>query len=379
MGSGAHGRLFADRDVDALWMQWNKRGWGKGPRAAYRFLDLRRAYRGPLVVTLHDVFDRDTRKERWLDADTWSLRLVARSADRLIVHSEVEVERLAGIAPASKIRVVPHFVEERNLPLSAEAARAHLGVAGRRVVTLLGFIYGRKGHGDLVEALPHLPPDVLMVFAGGAVAGREGLHAPGPAARRGAGRRRIACASRATSRRPRWRPGSRPPTWPSLPFRDLSASGSLSTWIAAGKPILASDLPGFHEYDRLRAGRDPLPGQPRARATRRAHPARSLESDLADPDPRVVELRAHLTVPRHRRSLPGRRARGRPGRLNATRGRSATDRGSVPASSGGRGVGPWAGERPRGQAPRRASTLSVRSQGRSRSSRPKWPYAAVCR
>src|SRR5690606_17353742 len=39
-----------------------------------------------------------------------------------------------------------------------------------------------------------------------------------------------------------------------LPFRDLSASGSLSSWIAAGKPVLASDLPGFHEYDRLVPG-----------------------------------------------------------------------------------------------------------------------------
>ena len=35
-----------------------------------------------------------------------------------------------------------------------------------------------------------------------------------------------------------------------LPFTDLSASGSCRSWIAAGKPMLVSDLPGFREYER---------------------------------------------------------------------------------------------------------------------------------
>jgi len=295
-GLGSHGRLFAAAGVDALLLQWNKRGWGKGPRAAYRFGDLRRAYRGPLVVTLHDVFDREGVKERWLDADTWGLRLVARTADRLIVHSEVEVDRLAGIAQASRIRVVPHFVEQRDLPLSPEAARAQLGVGDRRVVTLLGFIYGRKGHGDLVEAVPQLPPDVLVVLAGGAVAGREGLLRR---VQRRIGELGIADRVRITG----YLSEEEMETWIAashlaiLPFRDLSASGSLSTWIASGKPALTSDLPGFHEYDRRVPGAlrflDELDPAAIAAGIRDA-----LDGGLFDPDPRVVELRGHLTVPR---------------------------------------------------------------------------------
>lgn len=294
-GLGSHGRLFADRDVDALWLQWNKRGWGKGPRAAYRFLDLRREYRGPLVVTLHDVFDRATRKERWLDADAWGLRLVARAADRLVVHSEVEVERLAGIAPASKMRVIPHFVEERRLPLSAEAARTHLGLGDQRIVTLLGFIYGRKGHADLVEAVPHLPADVRLVFAGGSVAGKEGLlrRVRARLEEMGAADRVTVTGYLSEEDMETWMAATH---LAALPFRDLSASGSLSSWIAAGKPVLASDLPGFHEYDRL------VPGS--VRFIDSLEPAalagcivRTLESGLHDPDPAVVELREHLTVP----------------------------------------------------------------------------------
>ncbi len=293
---GAHGRLFAERDVDALWMQWNRRGWGKGPRAAYRLLDLRRAYRGPLIVTLHDVFDRVGLRERWLEVDTWTLRLVARLADRLVVHSEVEVERLAGIAPASKIAVVPHFVERRDLALSPEAARARLGVADRRVVTLLGFIYGRKGHAELVEAVPHLPADVRIVFAGGPVAGREirvqRLH--DRLTKLGVEDRVTITGYLSEEDLEAWIAATHLAI---LPFRDLSASGSLSSWIAAGKSLLTSDLPGFHEYDGLEPGSirfiDSL--EP---ADLAAQLARLLDGGLPDPDPRVSALRDHLTVTR---------------------------------------------------------------------------------
>ena len=35
-----------------------------------------------------------------------------------------------------------------------------------------------------------------------------------------------------------------------LPFTDLSASGSMSSWISSGKPMLVSDLPGTRAYAR---------------------------------------------------------------------------------------------------------------------------------
>ena len=88
--------------------------------------------------------------------------------DKLVKHIEnaddLELDRL---------RVIPHFVERRTLSLSAEEARARLGLSDRRIVTLLGFVYGRKGHRYAVEAVPYLPDDVVMVYAGGPVAGRS--------------------------------------------------------------------------------------------------------------------------------------------------------------------------------------------------------------
>ena len=157
---------------DVVLMQWNKRGWGKHGRALPRLMRFRRSYKGALVVTMHDVFDRHGFRARYAHPDVWSLRQLGRTADRIVVHSQIEVERLRGIIPIEKMRVVPHFVESRELPMSPEEARARLGLGDRRLVTLLGFVYGRKGHRYAVEAVPYMPDDAIMVYAGGPIEGR---------------------------------------------------------------------------------------------------------------------------------------------------------------------------------------------------------------
>jgi glycosyltransferase involved in cell wall biosynthesis len=295
-GLAARGRVFTEADVDVVHMQWNRRGWGRGPRSAYRFADFRVTWHGPLMVTLHDVFERASFADRWLQPEVWSVRWLGWSANRVVVHSQVEVERLAGIVPKAKLRVIPHFVEERELPLTAHTARARLGVQGRRVVTLLGFIYGRKGHAAAVEAIPELPPDVLMVFAGGNVAGRDKVlrTVRQRAAELGVEDRLRITGYLAEEEMETWMAASHLAI---LPFKDLSASGSLSTWIAVGKPILASDLPGFREYDARVPGAIRFLGglEPGAIA---AGIRAALESDLPDVDPRVIELREQLTVSR---------------------------------------------------------------------------------
>lgn len=287
------------RDLSAaqvVVLQWNRRGWGKHGQSLARLVRFRRACRRPLVVTLHDVFDRQGLRQRYLQPDVWSLRQLGRTADRIVVHSEVEVERLRGIVPLDRVRVIPHFVERRRLALGADEARERLGLADRRVVTLLGFVYGRKGHRFAVEAVPLLPEDVVMVYAGGPVAGRSYVH---DLALRKAQELRLGDRFRITG----YLPEEDLETWMAathlaiLPFTDLSASGSLSSWISAGKPMLVSDLPGFREYARLAPGALNLfgPAQPAALA---AAIDALLAGSLADPDPAVLALGRELSMER---------------------------------------------------------------------------------
>jgi glycosyltransferase involved in cell wall biosynthesis len=256
----------------------------------------RRAYRGALVVTLHDVFGREGVRQRWLEPDAWGLRWLGRTADRLVVHSQIEVERLRGIVPLERLRVIPHFVERRTLSRTADEARASLGLSDRRIVTLLGFVYGRKGHRYAVEAVPYLPDDVILVYAGGPVAGRSFVH---DLALRKATELELGDRFRITG----YLSDEELETWIAathlaiLPFTDLSASGSLSSWIAAGKPMLASDLPGFREYARRVPGALVLFGPPEPVPLATAI-NELLAAPLPERDERVVELGQQLSMER---------------------------------------------------------------------------------
>ena len=283
-------------DCDVVLMQWNRRGWGKNGRALPRLMRFRRAYKGALVVTLHDVFARNGFRQRYLQPDVWSLRWLGRTADRIVVHSQIEVERLRGIIDIDKLRVIPHFVERRQMSLTPEEARAKLGIGDRRLVTLLGFVYGRKGHRYAVEAVPFMPDDAIMVYAGGPVEGRTFVH---DLALSKADELELGDRFRITG----YLSEEELETWIAathlaiLPFTDLSASGSMSSWISSGKPMLVSDLPGTREYARRVPGAlhffGPTEPWPLGSAI-----SELLAKPLPDPDPGVQKLGRELSMER---------------------------------------------------------------------------------
>lgn len=283
-------------ESDVVIMQWNRRGWGKHGRSLPRLMRFRRGWKGALVVTLHDVFAREGLRQRFLQPDVWSLRWLGRTADRIIVHSQIEVERLRGIIDIERIRVVPHFVEKRTLPLTPDQARAKLGLSDRRVVTLLGFVYGRKGHRYAVEAVPFMPDDAIMVYAGGPVEGRTYVYdlALAKAQELGLGDRFRITGYLSDEDLETWIAATHLAI---LPFTDLSASGSLSSWISAGKPMLASDLPGFREYARRVPGAlsffKPAEPWPLGAAI-----SELLAQPLPDPEPSVQKLGEELSMER---------------------------------------------------------------------------------
>ncbi len=282
--------------AQVLFLQWNRRGWGQHGGSLLRSMRFRRAYRGALVVTLHDIFERRSVRQRWLRADAWSLRWLGRVADRIVVHSDVEVERLRGIIPAERLAVIPHFVDRRAPGLTPAEARARLGLGDRRIVTLAGFVYGRKGHRFAVDAVPELPPDVMMVYAGGPVAGRNFVY---DLALTRAQELQLGDRFRITG----YLSDEDLATWIAAthlaiaPFTDLSASGSLSLWIAAGKPMLVSDLPSLREYERWRPGALRYFGPPQAGPLAAAI-NEQLAGELPDPDPATLELGEALSLER---------------------------------------------------------------------------------
>ena len=256
-------RLLAEADLVHLQYNDQNRGcvWGSGWRQFLNLTGFARALRIPMVATVHDMYRRERVGYYWMarhpidqihrmseNAPPWAtLRWLHRRASVLIVSSAEEGRRLE--PPHSRVRVIPLCVERRELTESAEEAKTALGFRGRRIVTLLGFIHDRKGYRLLIEALAALPSDVVAIAAGGpsptstlipsllALAQARGVadrfHVTGYLPEHQLNRY-LAATNLAV-----------------CPFRDASASASLSTWISALRPILASSLPLFAEYNAL--------------------------------------------------------------------------------------------------------------------------------
>lgn len=176
-------------------------------------------------------------------------RGVVEGASAVLVCTEAEASRLASLAGTTSLVCVPHFIEPRTLP-DREEARAAFGLSPETlVVSVLGFIHRQKGHDRVVRALPHLPEDTHVMFVGtpsdpderyaaelqrqaAALGMADRVHITGYVDENTLNQY-LAATDVAV-----------------CPFREAAASGSLSTWIAAERPLVVSDLKLFDAYQR---------------------------------------------------------------------------------------------------------------------------------
>jgi glycosyltransferase involved in cell wall biosynthesis len=174
-------------------------------------------------------------------------RQMMRGAAAALVCTAPEQQRLAPLAKATPLAVIPHFVEDRALPNATEA-RTALGLdASTLTVTVLGFIHRQKGHDRVVRALSHLPDTTQALFVG----------TPSDPDGRYVDELRTEAQALGVDDRIRITGYVDEPTLNQYlavtnvavcPFREAAASGSLSTWIAAGRPLVVRDLPLFTPY-----------------------------------------------------------------------------------------------------------------------------------
>lgn len=282
--------------ADVVHIQWKPPDWGGPYRSLPRLEVFLAACRRPVVVTLHDVYPREGWRDRWRDPGAIALRRFSLGAAWIVVHSDEEAVRLKGMVAASKLDVVPHFVEDRPPLPEAAAAKAALGLDGCRVITLLGFMTKRKGHRLVLEALRELPPDVMAIFAGAPIEGRE---VRGDELRDYATELGVADRVRFTGYIPdhELEQVMAATDVAVCPFRDMSASGSVSTWISTGRPIVSSDLPAFREYDALSRGSMHMFSPYTAEALA-GKLAATLDAGPGPTDPAVERLRRKLATPR---------------------------------------------------------------------------------
>lgn len=287
----AGSRLSAADVVHVQVSLWGAGSWGAGSTTLRNLRTFRRSCQVPVVLTLHDVtalipFENErplavlrrgiveigkglvrpivrplrgpgrspVPVPRWnLDGfRAWRLaRWVTGEGSVTFLLTTSEARLLASMGLARKITLIPHFVEDPPSPGS------DTGFPSRRLKTVIvaGFIFDAKGHQTMVEAMPLLP-DVEVVFVGGSSLGAE----PSDNVSRLTGLARdlgVLERLRFTGYLPEdvYQRHLMEADLAVCPFGPRkSASGSLSSLIAAGCPILASDIPLIGEYNALVPG-----------------------------------------------------------------------------------------------------------------------------
>jgi len=201
--------------------------------AAARARDLANRLDRRIVITLHDVPETDGTAHSALRAAAY--RLVADSADIVVVASNHERDRLHRCGVDAEIDVIPLPIHDRP-----DQRPGHERLTpGCRTIGVLGFIYPGKGHDDVIHASAELPGDVCVMALGEASTGHTAMTET--LTRLAERHRRRLTVTGSLDDMELTRALGRIDL-PVVPAPTTSASGSLGTWIGAGRrPVVAAN------------------------------------------------------------------------------------------------------------------------------------------
>ncbi|MFW5886931.1 MAG: glycosyltransferase, partial [Bacteroidota bacterium] len=115
----------------------------------------------PVVVTLHTVNDDMGEQEKTL------LKYIIEESSSIIVHETFQRDILVKyFGPSKKYKVIEHGIREIG---PVEGAKEKLGLHGKKVILLIGYIRPSKNFHKLVEMFPDIAKqeeDAVLVVAG---------------------------------------------------------------------------------------------------------------------------------------------------------------------------------------------------------------------
>jgi glycosyltransferase involved in cell wall biosynthesis len=133
--------------------------------------------------------------------------------------------------------------------MTRQAAKMNVGLEKFNVVVLAGFIFSSKGYEVALKALKQLPAEYFLVFAGGGVYDWYVQSLREQAQLLGVENRLRITGGLSDTEMENYLLAADVAI---CPFMQMSASGSLSTWLSVGTaPIIASDLPQIQSYNAM--------------------------------------------------------------------------------------------------------------------------------
>lgn len=237
-GAGAGAAAHPDRRH----LHFTDRLFGPDPDAAAAAVELL-ASGGPFSVTLHDV-PQPSDGDEGLRLRSDAYRRVIDAAAGVVVNSEHELRLLRRhTSRAARAAVIP-------LPVDPHPAADTVRVADP-TVGVLGFVYPGKGHDRVIRAVAALGGSAGVEVLGRASAGHEGdLSALATLA----GSLGVGFTVTGYLSDDELLARSRQTTVPVIAHEHVSASGSLASWLSAGRRPVVVSSPYMEEMAELHGG-----------------------------------------------------------------------------------------------------------------------------
>ncbi len=176
------------------------------------------------------------------------LNCIISHSDKIIVHTHNAKRILIeNRTPEEKVATIPHGTYQKPKFLDREECKERLGLKGKKVLCIFGFIRRYKGYDDVIPLLPKLKEDIILLIAGGARIKEHESYVNELKERArdlGVGDRIIitgyinendlSIAFNATDVM-------------LFPYHGIEQSGSLCVALAHNVPTIASNIPGFRE------------------------------------------------------------------------------------------------------------------------------------
>lgn len=253
--------------ADICHIQHDYSFWGGVKPSRNLFPYMASAIRVPVVLTSHEILNQQFKMADFKGAMKWLTFCLSpfsrrysvyvspglhQWADKTIVHTTQHMDMLVkqGVSP-DRVMVIPHGISPcRLLSLEGDKVKSRLGVAGSRILTIIGFISSRKGYELVLNILPLLPNDVKLVIAGGCRTDSEKIYLTDLRkfiARLGVSHRVVITGYLEAM------------DLYSIvqesdiilaPFKTVAGSGTLSIAFALGRPVIASDLTPMQELSK---------------------------------------------------------------------------------------------------------------------------------
>ena len=120
-----------------------------------------------IITTVHEIY-QDNEKKNWLLKvyRTFCEKMITTCSDAIVVHNQ-DLVKYFHKKGAKSVFFIPHGPLSNPIPLDKDESKHKLGLEGKKVLTIFGFINPRKNYDVILQILPELGNDVVLLIAGG--------------------------------------------------------------------------------------------------------------------------------------------------------------------------------------------------------------------